>query len=384
MAGRVASLACGTLLIYISFLIGKRVFRDPTKAVWTACLVAFHPLLIRYSGSVLSESATTLFFALAVFLFYIGWQENKRIPIIVSGACLLVAYFTRPEYIVFYVPLALLLLKGRRFRDTGLLLLPFVILGAAYICYLQAETGLWIVSKKATLSPFVGLVGFFHNIPFVAYEFFLALSPLFFVLAIIGCRRVDSPYRNLVLLLVLTHILSLSFVSHAGKRYSLECAFPLILFSVEGVSVILSYFSTRSGLLRVASGIIALILFVGVWQSYVPPRANRILQKQAGLFIRGYNPGSVIASRYPIVSFYARGKAVSLFRELSEDKTADRLRKVISEKSVEYLIVDEVVVRELPFLHDYLSGKIPVKEFRLKDSFVQVFLVAPRSSDLET
>lgn len=157
LAGRLVSLVFGILLIYASFLFARKLLHDDGKALWVAFLLALQPYLIRYSGQVLSESCATLLFSVTVFFFYVGWRAERRGFIAASGLCLTLTYLTRPEYLIFYAPLVLLLLTKRRISDILLLLVPFLVLGLFYIGYLRIETGLWIVSKKATLSPFVSL-----------------------------------------------------------------------------------------------------------------------------------------------------------------------------------------------------------------------------------
>lgn len=235
LAGRLVSFGFGILLIYVSFLFAKRLLRDDARALWAAILLALQPYLIRYSGQVLSESLATFLFATTVFTFYIGWQDGRRGYIAASGLCLTLTYLTRPEYVVFYAPFLLYLWARRRILESLLFLLPFLLLGSLYMGYLWSQTGVWMVSRKAMLSPFVPLKAFFGNVPIVSFEFFVAIFPLFFFFAVFGLKKIEKPYRNLFLVLVICHILSLSFVSHATRRYSVEFIPISIVFVVEGI-----------------------------------------------------------------------------------------------------------------------------------------------------
>ena len=96
LAGRLVSVFSGVLLIWVSFLFARRLFRDSGKATWVAALVAFHPYLVRYSGQALSESLTALLFTLAVFSFYVGWRKERRPVIGFSGFCLLLVQAAHP------------------------------------------------------------------------------------------------------------------------------------------------------------------------------------------------------------------------------------------------------------------------------------------------
>jgi 4-amino-4-deoxy-L-arabinose transferase-like glycosyltransferase len=375
LAARLVSLVFGTLTIYLSFLAARKLLKSETKAVWAALLVAFHPFLIRCSGIVMSESVATCLFTLSVFAFYTGWQEDKRTPVAISGVCLTLTYLTRPEYIVFYGPFILLLLMKKRVRDSIILLLPFLCLGALYISFLHMETGLWIVSKKATLSPFVGLGAFFRNIPLVAYAFVIAVSPLFFLLAILGYRRAELPGRRLVLFIVIVHILSLSFIVHTTKRYSVELAPVVILLATEGIVLLDTYLARFFRKQFVPFALVFIVVFVGIWQSYNPPRRDRALLKKAGIFLLDHDPGSVIASRLPIAAFYAKGTYVHLIPEMEANAGMKQLSSVIPEKKVRYLVVDEDLAKELPALKEYLTGKELLREFTYHNSFARVYQV---------
>ncbi len=368
LAGRSVSLVCGMLAIYVSFLFAKRLYPQGAKPVWIAFLVAFQPYLVRYSGAVLSESLAVLLFSAAFFAFYAGWRDERRGRIAASGLCLTLTYLARPEYIAFYAPFLFLLLTKRRFRDSLLFLSPFLVLGVLYICALRWQTGLWMVSGKATLSPFVRLGAAFGNAPLVAYEFLVALFPVFFVLALFGVRKVEKPYRNLVFLLAACHVASLSFVSHATRRYSVEFVPVSMPFVVEGL------YAAENGLRRffrtpavssrllpaVRAAMVALIVASAVFQSYVPPHEGRALHKKAGLFLRRYDPGSIVASRLPLVAFYEKGESVDLLSGMSQEKDLEHFKRLVAEKKAAYLVFDEELDEELPFLRSYLSRLAPV------------------------
>ena len=380
LAGRLVSLVFGMVTIYLSFLFAKRLLHDGTKAIWVAFLLALQPYLVRYSGAVLSESLATFLFAVTVFVFYMGWRGQRRWCMVVSGLCLTLTYLTRPEYVVFYAPFILVLLAGRRVRDSLLFLLPFLVLGSLYICYLWWQTGVWMVSRKVTLSPFVPLRAFFGNVPFVAYEFFIAIFPLFFVFALLGWRRVEKPYRNLVLLLVVFHVLSLSFVSHATRRYSVEFIPVFMIFVVEGIYAVNTYLvsffrkSRRHGTrAAVTAAVVAVIAVAAVFQAYAPPHFERALHKKAGLFLLHYQPGSVVASRLPLVAFYEEGTSVDLSSAMSEEKDLAHFKRIVAERKVDYLVFDEQVAEELPFLKAYLSRAAPVYAATDGDAFVRVY-----------
>lgn len=374
LAGRLVSVLFGTLLIGLAFFLGKKVLKDDGKAVWLSFLVAFHPYLVRYSGEVLSESLAIFLFTLAIFSFYMAWQENGSIFAVLSGLCLALTYLTRPEYLIFYIPLMSAFLWRRRIVDSALFLLPIVVLGSLYMLYLHSQTGLWIISNKATISPFVSLSAFFRNIPVVSLCFLEAISPLFLVFAVVGFRKTSVPYRNTLVLLIIFHILSLSFVGHATKRYSLEFVPLCLIAAVEGIYLAVPYLARFfKGRLLVYQVMIALIVAVSIFQAYVPMRSDRVLQKKAGLFLLSHDPGSTVAARLPIVAFYARGKNVDLMSELSTDRSIAHFNSLVTQKGIKYLILDEKIEKELPFAKNFLTEEKTVWSSGRKDSFITIY-----------
>jgi len=377
LAGRLVSFAFGILLIYVSFLFAKRLLRDDARALWAAILLALQPYLIRYSGQVLSESLATFLFATTVFTFYIGWQDGRRGYIAASGLCLTLTYLTRPEYVVFYAPFLLYLWARRRILESLLFLLPFLLLGSLYMGYLWSQTGVWMVSRKAMLSPFVPLKAFFGNVPIVSFEFFVAIFPLFFFFAVFGLKKIEKPYRNLFLVLVICHILSLSFVSHATRRYSVEFIPISIVFVVEGIYAVRAYLGrTFPGRRSLYHAMVVLVVCASLFQSFTPAvRSERGLHKRAGLFLLRYDPGSVVASRLPLVAFYEKGTPVELVPHAPKDRTISHFFLIMAEKKVKYVALDEEAQRLLPDLAAYLSKSAPLKEFREKGAFVSIYRV---------
>jgi hypothetical protein len=375
LAGRLVSVFFGVLLIWISFLFARRLFHDSGKAVWVAVLVAFHPYLVRYSGQVLSESLAAFLFTLTVFSFYVGWQDRRRAALFVSGLCLLSTYLTRPEYLVFYAPFLLLLAMRRRVTDCALVLLPFLILGALYIFYLHAQTGVWMVSNRVRLSPFVPMSVCLKNIPFVSYDFMIAVFPLFFLFAVLGLPKTPGPFRLLTLALVVFHILSLSLISHSTKRYSVEFVPISMILAAVGIYGVREYFRRffPGRATAISCVLAASVIFMGVSEPLAPIHYERGLYKQAGLFLLKADPGSVVAARLPLAAFYARAKPVNLLSEMSGEKDLGSFKRMVSEKKVKYLILDEQTEKELSFLGVYLSRSMPTEEFKGPGSFVRVY-----------
>lgn len=65
--GRVLAAALGTLLIIAVFLLAKNIFGEKAGLI-AAALAAVHPILIYWSGVMMTESATALFLCLALWI----------------------------------------------------------------------------------------------------------------------------------------------------------------------------------------------------------------------------------------------------------------------------------------------------------------------------
>jgi 4-amino-4-deoxy-L-arabinose transferase-like glycosyltransferase len=373
LAARIVSLVSGMLVLVISFFFARRFFGDEMKATWAVVLLAFHPYLIRYSGQALSESLAVLLFAVTLFSFYLGYHEKKRWPLPIAGLLLCLTYLTRPEYLVYYAPFVLVLLWRRRPADALLFLSPFLVLGSLYLLHLHAQHNAWVVSNKAVTSPFVPLTAALGNLPLVSYEFIAALSPIPVLLIMFGIRAVPRPYTLLIALLVVFHIASLSLVGHATKRYSVEFVPICVLCAAQGFE----YLRSRcSNLLKpgAATAILAAVVAIaGIALFYQPARHDRALYKQAGMFLRTYDPGRAVAARLPLVAFYGRGTAVNLLSDVPDRDSVDRLRTVLHEKKVRYLAIDEKTEREVPAVKGYIAGQPYLKEFRRGDAFMRIY-----------
>ena len=250
---------------------------------------------------------------------------------------------------------------------------PFLVLGILYILYLRVESGLWLISKKATLSPFVSFHAFFVNLPIVSYEFLIALSPVPFLLAIAGVRRTARPYARLVLLLVLFHIVSLSFISHSTRRYSVEFVPITMVFAAEGICALKEYARRFSaGPVVFYAGVVLLAVLAG-FLTFTPFRHDRLLQ-EAGLCLLAHDPGSVVAARLPLVAFYEKGKPVGLLSDIpAEARDVRNFERIVSERQVKYVVIDEETLKELPFLEEYVSKRTPVCSMSWRSSFVRVY-----------
>jgi Dolichyl-phosphate-mannose-protein mannosyltransferase len=385
LAGRVASLAFALGLILVCYLFTKRFFGE-RAALYAAFLVAIQPYMIRYSWTVLSESLATLLFTAAVFLFYAGLVRGRSFFFTCSGLLLTLSYLTRPEYIIYFVPLTLLLLvKERRIRHTAAFLVCFVVIALAFLAYLRLKSGFWVIDPKmldwkkaesgaSSFSLFFGimtLADFLKNIPAVAGNFAEAMFPPLLLLAIFGFKGVEGRYRWLVVLLVVTHVLGRSFVPHTTQRYSVEFA-PLIMvfasFGLNALRTLTERFRTRATLYYLCVVVVGLAcLYQGFQWGH-----GRELHKEAGLYLRDQGRGAV-AARLPIVSFYAQAAWVELPVVWAETKECGMLKEKLLAANVAFFAVDDRMEKDTAPLYECLGEYVLLREFTRGGDYVRVY-----------
>lgn len=388
LAGRVTSLVFGVLLIILCFRFAKELL-GAQKAFWMASFIAIHPYLTQYSDSVLSESLATFLFTGCFFFFYRGWTTDNQSRLAYSGAFLAFAYLTKPEYIIYFAPLSFILLfKDRRRRNLPAFLLCCFLIVFAYLIYLRLHTGFWVIDRKILawgghqaqqtgiysyltkiLSPSVVL----KNIPAVFYHLCEAVYPPFLLLAILGFKKTNSFYRGLALALIAFHVLGRSFVLHSTKRYSLEFVPIIMVFAVEGMVVVKAFFEDFRYNKQVLTGLLVLATAVLLFQGIRSQNYGREMQKNAGLLLRSYQGEESIAARLPIVTFYSGRSWVDLESMLQRAKTCDELDGQLQSGRVKYLVIDERIRNDFPFVNSCTAGLRAIIEFSRGNDSLQVY-----------
>lgn len=386
-AGRLASFSLGLLLVFLCFLFAKK-FWGEEAAIITAAATAIQPYLVRYSVLVLSESSATLFFTASVFLFYRGWVEHKSAFLCGSGVLLMLSYLTRPEYVVYFVPLtAILIVPERRYRHAGAFLFSFFFFASMFLVWMRIDTGFWIIDRRmlswklqtgATMPSFYYLLGSvsplaaLKNLPFVAGHFCEAVYLPFFFLALLGISKTDKSYRKLVLVLTAVHILARSFVPYSSKRYSIEFAPMMTVFAANGVLVFGDYLKRyrRGSLFTVL--VFSAIVFLAVFMGLNDEKAVRKLEREGGLLV-GNSGAKVIAARLPISAFYARAAWVDPIRTAQTAGSCEELAKAFYLEKVEYIFIDKSLERDAPLIGRCFSAAKPAVFLTYRDSYIKIY-----------
>jgi hypothetical protein len=388
LAGRLLSLACGVLLIYISFAFVRRFF-DENKALWASFFVAIHPYLIRFSAQVLTESLAILLFTAAVFLFFKGWVDDDFRSVGLSAILLAMTYLTKAEYVIYAAPFSFLLLQKKRYSHAVLFLALLLIFCFPYIYYIKMETGIWTITKKVGMSenivspgkvsytyaaPFASMVDLLGRAPFVVYNFFLAVFPPFFILAVLGLRRMDSSYRKLTLILVAFHLLGRTVgLRHSTLRYSVEFVPIVLIYCVEGLPAFRDMLGKYKPGRTLYYGALAALIAFSIGKGLTTLQKGREIHKYAGTFLSKLGPDKRIAEAFPVATYYAGGKWVNidLFYDYRND--CNTMIAKMKEKGVDYFIFDYRMSERYPSVESCLSTRTAFAEFRENGRSVKIY-----------
>ena len=156
-AGILISIIFGTLLALPVFYLGKEIF-DERVGILSGLIVAVHPFLNSYSGSVLTESTYYFLVAMMVLMGWFAFERGKTREVILFGLLTSLAYLTRPEGIGFLMVFCFWILIAhpsggkrswtKRFGIVLLACLCFLLLSGPYLMQIRKETGRWGITKK--------------------------------------------------------------------------------------------------------------------------------------------------------------------------------------------------------------------------------------------
>ena len=387
-AGRIVSLVFGMFLIYVSFIFFKRFFGEK-KALYAAFLMAIHPYLVRYSAQVLTESLAIFLFTASILFFYKGWVEKDIKNIGFSGFFLALTYLTKAEYIIYCLPFSILLLKEKRYFHVIILLLVLLIFSFPYIYYIKMETGVWTITKKVCLSenvsdigtieytyalPFQSLFDLVKRAPFVAYNFFLAVVPLFFMLIVLGFKRMNNPYRTLSVMLVVLHLLARTVIhSHSTRRYSVEFVPFLLIFGVEGLYALKDLLGRYRNGKKLYLGALIILIISSVVQGITFLQKGRVIHKEAGISLSKFGAGNKIVEFLPVATYYAKGEWVNISIFHNDIKNCNIFIANMRQKGVNFFIFDYRMYSKYPSVESCLSKMTFVEELKEKDKFVKIY-----------
>ncbi len=358
LAARVVSLVFGTLVIPLSFYLGRLVYNE-RAGLLTAFFVTVHPYLIRYSGDTLRE-ALYHFFAVTLTILGLKIISNRSKGLmLLAGIVSLLAYLTKHVSIGFFIVISLWVVfyDFRRIREDwrerlGLLAsgwAPFIILAVPYLVFLLQETGgatitgkidmEWLLSRVHKTISFNNdnLYDFTRRLPqalsFLFFAVFLFLYPL-------KVRREGVSTPEYFLLAVLLAYSLLHLITLPERRYLIRLAPMALVFAAIGFCQLEQWLKARAGggggLLPGMIIAVLLLEFAAVQlpRGLVSLHAHRLTEKTAGLWFKEFTGGgAAVVSQRPIFTFYADGKHVKL-----RGRKLERVLRRGMKRGAEYLV----------------------------------------------
>jgi len=164
LAGQFWPLVLGILVLFPLFGLLQRIYGH--RVAYAGLLFyGMSPYLARLSLEVRTELPYTFFLVVSLFFLQRGLENEKRMPLFVSGIVSALAYLARPEGIGLMVGGAAYLfyrqwgvgLPGRSLLKPAALVLGFALVAAPYVLYLRWDTGNWLISRKASFIVSLGL-----------------------------------------------------------------------------------------------------------------------------------------------------------------------------------------------------------------------------------
>src|SRR3990172_11460836 len=94
LSTKMVSILAGTLLVYVMFLLGKKISGDERVGWWTAGVTALAPWTIQMSRQALESHVALLLFSIGVYLLLLARQEKKHKWLVLAGVCLGATFYT--------------------------------------------------------------------------------------------------------------------------------------------------------------------------------------------------------------------------------------------------------------------------------------------------
>lgn len=369
LSAQLISLAFGSLTVIPVYLLTRSMI-NPRAGFVAAFFSVFHPLLVRYSGEVLTESTYFFLFVSGLYFAWRALQSHRLRYFFLTGAFAAFAYLTRPEGLGLLVLVIfwLFFLVGFSGQSSlslrkavlalSLVLLPAILLTFPYIFYMKAHDSEWKLTRKVNILHRVGLREYLRKETIVQKKglseepkerwifdrekFFRfwgeyvrifsksllhfpdVLHPALFLLLLFSFLKRRGPFfipkANAFLFSVfLLYFPLFAFIrlSHRHLTQLVPLALPWVaLGTLRLNNSIQSQIIKKSRRLFVSPEKFLVILIVAFTiiilpKTLAPQREDKLLLKEAGLWLKEngvFEP--VIVGNRPQVSYYAGGRHI--------------------------------------------------------------------------
>jgi len=394
LAGIWISVIFGALLVISVFYLGKEIFDERVGKI-SGLLVAVHPILFIYSGSVLTESTYYFLIATSVLFGWYTFSKGRFYHVLLFSLFVSLTYLTRPEAIGFLFVFCVWVLlvnppNGKRnfMRRAGIILLSifcFLLFSSPYLIQLRKELGKWQISKKTIIS--IGSISDEEDTTFEAvvakekinllvllkdpvallgkigigflesfYRFQQVFNPILFLLALLGwikIFKIKSSRTFKANFYILSHYVFFFalvfpfFWTH--RRYvshMIPISIPWAAFGCLEVMGWVNRWIEQENLRKKVSIILLFLLLGGLFIQgrVIHPRGHRVIQKEAGLWMQENLPKGVkIMSRRPQEAFYAELPWIRI-----PEKNYEEILKVARSTKARYLIIDGSIEKDSP------------------------------------
>ncbi|MEW6681662.1 MAG: glycosyltransferase family 39 protein [Nitrospirota bacterium] len=387
-AAVLVSAVSGAAIVVPAWWLARTIFG--AGAAWLAgCLVATSPILVHWSGHMLTEA---LFISIAVAAVAAGWratQTQRPSWALVAGLLCGLAYLTRVIGLILIPAIGLWMIRptgaarldaqpdSRRMLTVSLFIAGFLAVSIPYWAYLRLNLGVWSVTgsygsiveqlvrggipvsgeagRAAHRGLFATASNFFLDLGGYA-SMVWTLSSISLAFAVVS---VLAPPRNATLpaygrfylaTVVGTYLIALLLVgtvSYRGEmaRYSAPVVPFILILACGGIAYIAERVGRARGLV-IGGAVCALVFsfwvqissvpglyFFAVWRP-TPPSPQRLL----GLWMHDQLRGPLsVMSRKPYVPYFARATWYYT------PATIDGVLSLARERHVDYLVVDRSV-----------------------------------------
>lgn len=335
LSGRVVSLLFGTLVIPVTFRLGRLVYNERAGVI-TAFFVAIHPYMVRYSGDILTEALYYFLVASTTLLGLKAMKERSIRTMLLAGLSSVLTYLTKPGGIgfmmiisaltVFYNPTGL----KREWKKRVLLAVSgwwvFLVLAFPYLLYLSRDFGEIRMTGRGTMADVMEtvwriltqgayVVDFAKHYP-EAFSIPFFLLFLVFLWKLPGrVRRRELTSIEVCFIVIQLFYYFIYLVAGARRRYLVQIMPLGMVFAAMGYIYIEDYLRRRKGE-RGTVIVTALLLFftaVQLPQGMVRLKAHHLPEKVAGRWFHENMGGGVpILIKTPIMVYYARGEYIAL------------------------------------------------------------------------
>ena len=405
----IVSIITGSLAVPATYYLVKQSY-SRREALIAAVIAIFYPHLLTATFDYGTEN---IYLLLLIFALITGWNgltKNSTINFFVTGLLIGCAYLTRPEafgYLLFFAPIVFLknfteqgLFARNSFKNVAVLLLGFALLATPYLIYIRSATGEWSISPKFKAhiggTNFSGLKFDKNNNPLenpqarptggagklmikallfngqAAYKLFLTLFPPFLLIFVgLGLFRVKwngSRFRREMYLLYFCALTILCYLLTIVEVRYFYVLLP-ILFGWTACGIVEMEDWLRQSLQHSSVGkllankyifpaiCLTFILFYTLPLNNFFRSSDSAWQfsqyelRNAGLWLKeNAKPEPIVMASEFRLAFYAEGKFVPLYSDNINEVLAE-----VAEKQVDFLVIDERNIKEIPQLSNLLN-----------------------------